>query len=245
MMTLRGPRFSGTRPFGGYPGGSFFSDLMDVRFEMIQGLKPGAFTAVDRAEAVLCGSAQPFEFRNVFLFALFHEAEAFAYNFAGVAEASGRNAVLDEAIEVVGQVDVAGWHDSDPSSSRLALLAIIANRGPGPKSGIDGFEAFESGRLTTVASWRRVVRLIRAVIHWIHEAGMIKRLTKHGNSLALIIDRPILELLKIDPETPLDVSTDGKRLIVAPAKLSARKSFEAAQELVHKRYGKAFQKLAG
>jgi antitoxin MazE len=74
---------------------------------------------------------------------------------------------------------------------------------------------------------------------------MIKRLTKHGNSLALIIDRPILELLKIDPETPLDVSTDGKHLIVAPAKPSARrKSFEAAQELVHKRYGKAFQKLA-
>ena len=74
---------------------------------------------------------------------------------------------------------------------------------------------------------------------------MIKRLTKHGNSLALIIDRPILELLKIDPETPLDVSTDGKRLIVAPARPSARKSFEAAQELAAKRYGKAFQKLAG
>ena len=74
---------------------------------------------------------------------------------------------------------------------------------------------------------------------------MIKKLTKHGNSLALVIDRPILELLKIDPETPLDIRTDGKQLIVSPAKPSARrKSFEAAQELAHKRYGKAFQKLA-
>jgi hypothetical protein len=27
----------------------------------------------------------------------------------------------------------------------------------------------------------------------------------------LVIDRPILELLNIDPETPLDVSTDGKQ----------------------------------
>ena len=27
---------------------------------------------------------------------------------------------------------------------------------------------------------------------------MVKRLTKHGNSLALVIDRPILDLLKID-----------------------------------------------
>jgi len=74
---------------------------------------------------------------------------------------------------------------------------------------------------------------------------MVKKLTKHGNSLALVIDRPILDLLKIDPETPLDVSTDGKRLIVSAAEPSARrKKFEAAQEWAHKRYGRAFKKLA-
>jgi antitoxin MazE len=74
---------------------------------------------------------------------------------------------------------------------------------------------------------------------------MVKKLTKHGNSLALVIDRPILDLLKIDPETPLEVTTDGKQLIVAPAKPSPRrKKFEAAQELAHKRYAKAFRKLA-
>jgi antitoxin MazE len=74
---------------------------------------------------------------------------------------------------------------------------------------------------------------------------MVKKLTKHGNSLALVIDRPILDLLKIDPETPLDVSTDGRQLIVSPAKSSARrKKFDAAQESAHKRYGKAFRKLA-
>jgi antitoxin MazE len=74
---------------------------------------------------------------------------------------------------------------------------------------------------------------------------MVKKLTKHGNSLALVIDRPILDLLKIDPETPLDVTTDGKQLIVSPAKPSRRrKKFEAAQEWAHKRYGRAFQKLA-
>jgi len=74
---------------------------------------------------------------------------------------------------------------------------------------------------------------------------MLKKLTKHGNSLALVIDRPILDLLKIDPETPLDVSTDGKCLIIAPAHVSARrKKFDAAQEWADKRYGKAFKKLA-
>src|ERR1035441_6481645 len=67
---------------------------------------------------------------------------------------------------------------------------------------------------------------------------MVKKLTKHGNSLALVIDRPILDLLKIDPETPLDVSTDGRQLIVAPAKPTARrKKFDAAQEGAQKRYG--------
>ena len=74
---------------------------------------------------------------------------------------------------------------------------------------------------------------------------MVKKLTKHGNSLALVIDRPILDLLKIDPETPLDVSTDGRQLIVAPVKPSMRrKKFDAAQNWAHKRYEKAFRKLA-
>ena len=74
---------------------------------------------------------------------------------------------------------------------------------------------------------------------------MVKRLTQHGNSLALVIDRPILDLLKIDTETPLDLSTDGRRLIVAPAAQSERRQkFEAAQGTAHKRYGRAFKKLA-
>jgi antitoxin component of MazEF toxin-antitoxin module len=74
---------------------------------------------------------------------------------------------------------------------------------------------------------------------------MVKKLTKHGNSLALVIDRPILDLLKIDSETPLDITTDGRQLIVAPAKPSARrKRFDAAQEWAQQRYGKTFQKLA-
>ncbi len=74
---------------------------------------------------------------------------------------------------------------------------------------------------------------------------MVKKLTRHGNSLALVIDRPILDLLKIDPETPLEVTTDGSQLIVAPAKPTPRrKKFEAAQQWAHKRYGGAFRKLA-
>jgi antitoxin component of MazEF toxin-antitoxin module len=38
---------------------------------------------------------------------------------------------------------------------------------------------------------------------------MTKTLAKHGNSLALVIDKPILELLRIDDKTQLNVQTDG------------------------------------
>lgn len=74
---------------------------------------------------------------------------------------------------------------------------------------------------------------------------MVKKLTKHGNSLALVIDRPILELLRIDQDTPLEVSTDGKKLTVGPAPASVRrKKFDQAQSVAHRRYGRAFKRLA-
>jgi antitoxin component of MazEF toxin-antitoxin module len=74
---------------------------------------------------------------------------------------------------------------------------------------------------------------------------MLKKLTKHGNSLALVIDRPILELLNINTETPLEISTDGRRLIIAPAReLGRRQKFEAAQRTAQRRYDKAFKQLA-
>ena len=66
-----------------------------------------------------------------------------------------------------------------------------------------------------------------------------------GNSLALVIDKPILDLLNMDVETPLDITTDGRRLVIAPAEPSERRrNFEAAQRMAHKRYGKAFKRLA-
>jgi antitoxin component of MazEF toxin-antitoxin module len=74
---------------------------------------------------------------------------------------------------------------------------------------------------------------------------VIKTLTKHGNSWALVIDKPVLELLNIDPETPLKIRTDGQTLIVAPADESARKKkFRAALAETNRRYAKALKKLA-
>jgi antitoxin component of MazEF toxin-antitoxin module len=45
---------------------------------------------------------------------------------------------------------------------------------------------------------------------------MVKRLTQHGNSAALVIDKAVLELLHITMRTPLNLTTDGTRLIISP-----------------------------
>jgi len=45
---------------------------------------------------------------------------------------------------------------------------------------------------------------------------MIKKLSKHGNSQALVLDRAVLDLLNIDDKTPLKISTDGESIIVTP-----------------------------
>lgn len=74
---------------------------------------------------------------------------------------------------------------------------------------------------------------------------MIKKLTKHGNSLALVIDRGILNLLDIDADTPLSVTTDGKCLVISPAEEARReKRFQEAMVKVNRRYAKAFKQLA-
>jgi antitoxin component of MazEF toxin-antitoxin module len=74
---------------------------------------------------------------------------------------------------------------------------------------------------------------------------MIKKLVSHGNSAALIIDKPIMELLKVNMETPLEISTDGKNLIISPVESDRReKRFRSALDKVNKAHGKTLRKLS-
>lgn len=74
---------------------------------------------------------------------------------------------------------------------------------------------------------------------------MFKRLVKHGKSLALVIDRPLLDLLHIDAETFLDVQIDGKSLVVTPVQADDRKKkFLQALESANRKYGRVLKKLA-
>ncbi|MBI5526026.1 MAG: AbrB/MazE/SpoVT family DNA-binding domain-containing protein [Deltaproteobacteria bacterium] len=73
---------------------------------------------------------------------------------------------------------------------------------------------------------------------------MVKKLAIVGNSLGIIIDRPILDLLNIDKDTPLDVSTDGKSLIIRPATASQRARLKQSAGRMMQAHDKTFKKLA-
>jgi len=74
---------------------------------------------------------------------------------------------------------------------------------------------------------------------------MIKKLTKHGNSRALVIDRAVLDILKIDDDTPLEVSTDGHILIVSPVRDAARREqFRKCVKSANRRYARVLKRLA-
>ncbi len=72
---------------------------------------------------------------------------------------------------------------------------------------------------------------------------MIKTLTKHGNSYALVIDKPILDLLNFDPDSPLEMTTDGKVLTISRASTRQTRLAQALAK-TNSRYGKALKKLA-
>ena len=74
---------------------------------------------------------------------------------------------------------------------------------------------------------------------------MTKHLTKHGNSAALVIDKPVLELLHITMSTPLELTTDGRNLIISPVKDAKRAArFQVALEEVNRIHGKTLKALA-
>ena len=74
---------------------------------------------------------------------------------------------------------------------------------------------------------------------------MTVRLTRFGSSLALVIDRPLLEALEIDANTELEISTDGDVLVVIPQRdPERRRQIEDWVAKAHEQYGAVFRRLA-
>lgn len=73
---------------------------------------------------------------------------------------------------------------------------------------------------------------------------MIKKLSAVGNSLGLIIERPILELLGITKDTSLEVKTDGEALIIRPLKLGRKERLRESTARTMATHDETLRKLA-
>jgi antitoxin MazE len=74
---------------------------------------------------------------------------------------------------------------------------------------------------------------------------MRKKLTKTGNSLALVLDRALLDQTGIDAETPLEVSTDGEVIVISPVRDGRRTAkLKRVMARAHERYAGVFKRLA-
>lgn len=73
---------------------------------------------------------------------------------------------------------------------------------------------------------------------------MRKKLSAIGNSLGLVIEKPILDLLDIDRETELEMRTDGERLIIEPVRGGKRAKVKAAAQRAMAAHNATLRKLA-
>ena len=74
---------------------------------------------------------------------------------------------------------------------------------------------------------------------------MVKNLTRTGNSVALVLDKQLLEAANLDPNEQVEVSTNGRVIVISPVR-SKRETdkFETAKERMHAKFAGAFRRLA-
>jgi antitoxin component of MazEF toxin-antitoxin module len=73
---------------------------------------------------------------------------------------------------------------------------------------------------------------------------MVKKLIQHGNSVALVIDKPIMEMLNITNETTFELTTDGRNLILSPQnEYTQEKDIINSLEKINKKYGAVLKRL--
>ena len=74
---------------------------------------------------------------------------------------------------------------------------------------------------------------------------MIKRLTRQGNSVAIVLDKPIVEAAGLDEGQEVEVSTDGDVIVITPVRSKSRQAkLRAIVGRMHEKYAGAFRRLA-
>ena len=74
---------------------------------------------------------------------------------------------------------------------------------------------------------------------------MVKNLTRTGNSVALVLDKQLLEAANMDPDEQVEVSTNGRVIVISPARSKRdTEKFARAEEKMHAKVAGAFTRLA-
>ena len=74
---------------------------------------------------------------------------------------------------------------------------------------------------------------------------MIKKLTRTGNSLAVVLDKPLLDELELDENSEVEVSTNGQIIIITPKRDAARqRRFRKAADKINRKYAGLFKRLS-
>ena len=74
---------------------------------------------------------------------------------------------------------------------------------------------------------------------------MVKNLTRTGNSVALVLDKLLLEAAHLDPDEQVEVSTNGRVIVIAPVRNKREiEKLKRGQALMHEKFAGAFRRLA-
>ncbi len=74
---------------------------------------------------------------------------------------------------------------------------------------------------------------------------MKKRLSRSGDSVAIVLDKPLLEAVGVDAGSEVDVSTNGDVIVITPVRDSAqRRKLEKILDELDDEYAGVFRRLA-
>jgi antitoxin MazE len=74
---------------------------------------------------------------------------------------------------------------------------------------------------------------------------MIKKLTRTGNSVAVVLDKPLLDELGLDENAEVEVSTNGQMIVIMPKRSAVRdRKFRNAVEKINRKYAGLFKRLS-
>ena len=74
---------------------------------------------------------------------------------------------------------------------------------------------------------------------------MVRLLQKHGNSMALVFDKTLMEAMNMTPDTPLQLTVHGNSITITPVNVGVTQDeLDAQIARLRPRYKKMLENLA-